>query len=114
MSCFIMDYMDDYRQQVTDARFQDLKEVINTRFDDMNSRLVTISKQLDNYETKDHAASEINHLVFRCNDLEQKLQDAENELDKFKDSLYRKATLLATVLSSVVSIIFGILQLALH
>lgn len=109
-----MDYMDDYRQQVTDARFQDLKEVINTRFDDMNSRLATISKQLDNYETKDHAASEISHLAFRCNDLEEKLQDAENELDKFKDSLYRKAALLATILSSVVSIIFGILQIVIH
>ncbi|QHJ77917.1 MAG: hypothetical protein [Caudoviricetes sp.] len=109
-----MGYMDDYRQQVTDARFQDLKEVINTRFDDMNSRLVTISKQLDNYESKDHAASEINHLVFRCDDLEQKLQDAEDDLEKFKDSLYRKAALLATVLSSVVSIIFGILQFFIH
>ncbi len=109
-----MDYMDDYRQQVTDARFQDLKEVINTRFDDMNSRLVTISKQLDNYESKDHAASEINHLVFRCNDLEEKLQDSEDELTKFKDSLYRKAALLATILSSIVSIVFGVLQLVVH
>ena len=109
-----MDYMDDYRQQVTDARFQDLKEVINNRFDDMNSRLATISKQLDNYETKDHAASEISHLSFRCNDLEQKLQDAEDELTKFREGIYRKAALLTTVLSSVVSLVFGILQIALH
>ncbi len=108
-----MGVMDD-KDTVSDARFSDLKDMISMRFDDTNARLLAISQQLDSYETKEHARSELSHLSYRCDMLEQDLKEAQEQLKTYKESVYRRATMLTTILSSVVSIIFGVLQLALH
>lgn len=88
---------------VSKDRFDDLKETMTTRFDELQRSLVTL-------ESKEHHTAEINHLDYRVTDLEDKLEryhkEEEDALANFKAFIWKAVSLS----SSMVAFVTGIIQ----
>lgn len=101
--------MDD-RDSVSSARFSDLKETLNTRFDGVNRQLDSIQAKLDDFETKDHAKAQSDSTDYRIKEVERQIEDADTKMDEYKSSIYRTVCVITSILSLVVSAISQISQ----
>lgn len=81
------------------ARFNDMA----TRFDDTNERIESVQHSLDGLESKEHAASEIQHLTYR-------ITLVEDSIEKSKSTMWRTASTISSIIAFVVTTVISLMN----
>lgn len=87
-----------------DDRINDLMEMMGARFDDTNARIDSLQQTLDGLESKEHASSEINHIEYR-------IQSIENTIEQNRKSMRRTVSALSGFVAFLVTTILTIIQI---